>query len=213
MTDDWYRVIGGEDAEGAVIVSQLDEPVDYSADALGPRRQPRAGRRHRRGHRGGQRVHPDRGHLPRVAEAASCATSCRCSARSGSSRSATPAASRSPMPQDAIEPVRRMCKWIVDEDLRPRRGPPTVAARRAFRRRPRWVGRAALDDRRRRRPAPVKTCVITGASAGLGRESARALAAAGAHVILAGAQRPTRSTTPRHWIARPGAATPLTSTW
>lgn len=30
-----------------------------------------------------------------------------------------------------------------------------------------------------------KTCVITGASAGLGRESARALAATGAHVILA----------------------------
>jgi NAD(P)-dependent dehydrogenase (short-subunit alcohol dehydrogenase family) len=30
-----------------------------------------------------------------------------------------------------------------------------------------------------------KTCVITGASAGLGRESARALAAAGAHVVLA----------------------------
>src|SRR5690349_2196023 len=30
-----------------------------------------------------------------------------------------------------------------------------------------------------------KTCVITGASAGLGRESARALASTGAHVILA----------------------------
>ncbi|HEX4392547.1 MAG TPA: SDR family NAD(P)-dependent oxidoreductase, partial [Mycobacterium sp.] len=30
-----------------------------------------------------------------------------------------------------------------------------------------------------------KTCVITGASSGLGRESARALAAAGARVILA----------------------------
>src|SRR4051794_13354508 len=34
-----------------------------------------------------------------------------------------------------------------------------------------------------------KTCVITGASAGLGRESARALAATGAHVVLAARNR------------------------
>ena len=30
MTDDWYRVIGGEQREGAIIVSQFDSPVDYS---------------------------------------------------------------------------------------------------------------------------------------------------------------------------------------
>ena len=30
LDDDWYRVIGGEHGEGAVVVSQLDEPVDYS---------------------------------------------------------------------------------------------------------------------------------------------------------------------------------------
>ena len=34
-----------------------------------------------------------------------------------------------------------------------------------------------------------KTCVITGASSGLGRESARALAATGAHVVLTGRDR------------------------
>ena len=34
-----------------------------------------------------------------------------------------------------------------------------------------------------------KICVVTGASAGLGRESARALATTGAHVILAARNR------------------------
>ena len=54
--------------EGAVIVSHLDEPVDYSADPLRPGRQPRAGRLDRAGDRGGQRLHADRRHLPGVAE-------------------------------------------------------------------------------------------------------------------------------------------------
>ncbi len=31
MTEDFYRVIGGEQREGAVIVSQFDAQVDYSA--------------------------------------------------------------------------------------------------------------------------------------------------------------------------------------
>lgn len=44
-----------------------------------------------------------------------------------------------------------------------------------------------------------KTCVITGASAGLGRESARALAATGAHVILAARNRGALAET-QEWI-------------
>lgn len=53
-----------------------------------------------------------------------------------------------------------------------------------------------------------KTCVITGASSGLGRESARALAAAGAHVILAARNREALSDAAQ-WIAAevPGART------
>ncbi|OSC32591.1 short-chain dehydrogenase [Mycobacterium vulneris] len=53
-----------------------------------------------------------------------------------------------------------------------------------------------------------KTCVITGASSGLGRESARALAAAGAHVILAARNRDALAETAQ-WIAAeiPGART------
>lgn len=45
-----------------------------------------------------------------------------------------------------------------------------------------------------------KTCVITGASSGLGRESARALAAAGAQVILAARNREALAETAQ-WIA------------
>ncbi|MEB4208518.1 SDR family NAD(P)-dependent oxidoreductase [Mycobacterium sp. 94-17] len=54
-----------------------------------------------------------------------------------------------------------------------------------------------------------KTCVVTGASSGLGRESARALAAAGARVILA-ARNPEALTETARWIAAevPGARTP-----
>jgi NAD(P)-dependent dehydrogenase (short-subunit alcohol dehydrogenase family) len=53
-----------------------------------------------------------------------------------------------------------------------------------------------------------KVCVITGASSGLGRESARALATAGAHVVLA-ARNPDALTETADWIAAevPGART------
>jgi NAD(P)-dependent dehydrogenase (short-subunit alcohol dehydrogenase family) len=44
-----------------------------------------------------------------------------------------------------------------------------------------------------------KTCVITGASAGLGKESARALASAGAHVVLA-ARNPAALTEAEQWV-------------
>jgi NAD(P)-dependent dehydrogenase (short-subunit alcohol dehydrogenase family) len=53
-----------------------------------------------------------------------------------------------------------------------------------------------------------RACVITGASSGLGRESARALAAAGAHVILAARNQDALAQTAQ-WVAAevPGAQT------
>lgn len=56
-----------------------------------------------------------------------------------------------------------------------------------------------------------KVCVITGATSGLGRESARALAAVGAHVVLAGRSRDGLADTQR-WIRDAVDDARLTST-
>jgi hypothetical protein len=114
LLDDWYRVIGGEDGEGAVIVSQFDEPVDYSAmlsgrvanivpvddiekvtNAVNAYTQtigiyPESLKRELR----------DRLPLFGAQRLTSLGYACNVSVA---------------MPQDAIEPIRRMCKWIVDE--------------------------------------------------------------------------------------------------
>jgi hypothetical protein len=114
LLDDWYRVIGGEDGEGAIIVSQFDEPVDYSAmlsgrianvvpvdcidkvtDAVNAYTQtigiyPESLKRELR----------DRLPLFGAQRLTSLGYACNVSVA---------------MPQDAIEPIRRMCKWIVDE--------------------------------------------------------------------------------------------------
>jgi Acyl-CoA reductase (LuxC) len=114
LLDDWYRVIGGEDGEGAIIVSQFDGPVDYSAmlsgrianvvpvddiekvtDAVNAYTQtigiyPESLKRELR----------DRLPLFGAQRLTSLGYACSVSVA---------------MPQDAIEPIRRMCKWIVDE--------------------------------------------------------------------------------------------------
>ena len=118
MTDDFYHVIGGEDDEGAIIVSQFDEAVDYApmlsgrvanvvpvdgiekvTDAVNAYTQtvgifPESLKRDLR----------DRLPLFGAQRLTSLGYACHVT---------------SAMPQDAIEPVRRMCKWIVDEECDP----------------------------------------------------------------------------------------------
>ncbi|MGB8403817.1 MAG: acyl-CoA reductase [Mycobacterium sp.] len=118
LTEDFYRVIGGEHNEGAIVVSQFDEAVDYSAllsgrvanivpvdsiekvtDAVNAYTQtvgiyPESLKRQLRvilPLYGAQRL-TSLGYACSVAVAA---------------------------PQDAIEPIRRMCKWIVEEECDP----------------------------------------------------------------------------------------------
>jgi len=118
MSDDFYRVIGGEEDEGAIIVSQFDEAVDYApmlsgrvanvvpvddiekvTDAVNAYTQtvgifPESLKRDLR----------DRLPLFGAQRLTSLGYACHVT---------------SAMPQDAIEPLRRMCKWVVDEECDP----------------------------------------------------------------------------------------------
>jgi len=120
MADDWFRVIGGERDEGAIIVSQIDEAVDYSpllsgrvanvvpvddiqkvTDAVTAYTQtvgiyPEKLKRELR----------DRLPLFGAQRLTSLGYACHVTVA---------------MPQDAIEPLRRMAKWIVDESCDPER--------------------------------------------------------------------------------------------
>jgi hypothetical protein len=118
MTDDWYRVIGGDHREGAIIVSQFDSAVDYSAMLSG---------------RVANIVPVDS--IDKVTEAVTAYTqtigiypeSLKRELRDvlplfGAQRLTTLGYACSvpiAAPQDAIEPMRRMCKWIVEEACDP----------------------------------------------------------------------------------------------
>jgi Acyl-CoA reductase (LuxC) len=118
MTEDFYRVIGGDKQEGAVIVSQFDSAVDYSTMLSG---------------RVANVVPVDS--IDKVTEAVTAYTqtigiypeSLKHELRDklplfGAQRLTTLGYACSvpiAAPQDAIEPMRRMCKWIVDESCDP----------------------------------------------------------------------------------------------
>lgn len=120
LSDDWYRVFGGEHGEGAIVVSQLDEAVHYSTLLSG---------------RVANIVPVD--DIEKVTDAVNAYTqtigiypeSLKIALRDrlplfGAQRLTSlgyAASVNFAIPQDAMEPVRRMCKWIVDEECEPTR--------------------------------------------------------------------------------------------
>lgn len=118
LTDDWYRVLGGEHAEGAIVVSQLDEAVPYSTMLSG---------------RVANIVPVDS--IEKVTDAVNAYTQTigiypeplKMQLREtlplyGAQRLTSlgyAASVNFTIPQDAMEPVRRMCKWIVEEVCEP----------------------------------------------------------------------------------------------
>ncbi len=114
----FFRVIGGEDNEGAVIVSQFDEEVDYApllsgrvanlvqVDTIDKVTAAVTAYTQTVG------VYPDslkqelRNTLPLFGAQRLTSLGYACNITSAK-------------PQDAIEPLRRMCKWIVDETCDP----------------------------------------------------------------------------------------------
>jgi acyl-CoA reductase LuxC len=118
MADDFYRVIGGQQREGAIVVSQLDEAVDYSpmlsgrianivpVDSIDKVTTAVNAYTQTIG------IYPEslkrrlRNTLPLYGAQRLTSLGYACSVAVA-------------MPQDAMEPIRRMCKWIVDEECDP----------------------------------------------------------------------------------------------
>lgn len=120
---DWYRVIGGADGEGAVIVSQLDEPVEFHRSLSGrvanivPIADPLDALRAMNAHTQTVGVYPE-SLKRRLRDLAPL---------HGAQRLVSLGYAADPsiaLPQDAIEPVRRMVRWIVDETCNPQETTP-----------------------------------------------------------------------------------------
>ncbi len=120
MTDDWYHVVGGTAREGAIIVSQLDSAVDYSAmlsgrvanivpvDSIDKVTAAVNAYTQTIGIYPESLKHQLRKTLPLFGAQRLTSLGYACSVAIA-------------MPQDGIEPIRRMCKWIVEEECDPDR--------------------------------------------------------------------------------------------
>jgi hypothetical protein len=113
-TPDWYRIYGGADGEGAVIVSQLDEPVEFHRSLSGrvanvvPIADPADALPAINASTQTVGIYPE----SLKAELRDILPLCGAQRLVSLGYAADPHLA---LPQDAIEPVRRMAKWIVDE--------------------------------------------------------------------------------------------------
>lgn len=118
LNDMFYRVIGGEQREGAIIVSQIDEPVDFSHLLSGrvanlvPVDDIEKVTRAVTSYTQTVGVYPEslkkqlRDELPLFGAQRLTSLGYACNVATAT-------------PQDAIEPLRRMCKWIFEETCDP----------------------------------------------------------------------------------------------
>jgi hypothetical protein len=118
LDDTYYKVIGGSDREGAIVVSQMSEPVDFARELSG-----RVGN-----------IVPIEGVETAIRSVNSYTQTVGVYPNSlkdeirdrlslhGAQRVVSLGLALSPMmalPQDAIEPLRRMCRWVASETGRP----------------------------------------------------------------------------------------------
>lgn len=120
LDDLYFKVIGGEQREGAVIVSQIPEPVDFARELSGrvanivPMSGVETAIRSVNSYTQTIGIYPDR-LKEQIGDRL---------ALHGAQRVASLGLALSPMlslPQDAMEPLRRMCRWVTGETGRPDR--------------------------------------------------------------------------------------------
>jgi hypothetical protein len=134
VNDEWFRVIGGEHDEGAVIVSKLSEPVEFATSLtnrvanLVPVDEPEDMLPHVDAYCQTVGIYPE-SLVEKLRDRLSLHGAQRIVSL-GYAVSATVA-----LPQDGLEVLRRMCKWIVNEYSTPE----TVL--------PPWRGAGLLGER------------------------------------------------------------------
>ena len=118
LDDTYYKVIGGSEREGAIVVSQMSEPVDFARELSGrvanivPIEGIETAVRSVNSYTQTIGVYPNR-----LKDAIRDRLSLH-----GAKRVVSLGLALSPMmalPQDAIEPLRRMCRWVASETGKP----------------------------------------------------------------------------------------------